>query len=299
MTMELALRRRFFAEEVQAIGNLSTPALVEAFATVPREAFLRPGPWLIQGEGDIGLGPRQTPDADPRHVYHNMSVAIDAGRTLFNGGPSVVGRAIDALALQPGGRALHVGCGLGYYTALMAHCVGPQGRVLAIEVDETLATEARANLAAYPGVEVRHGDASQPIDETFTGILVNAGVTHPQAYWLDDLDDDGRLVFPLTYGFPASMPPGKTTVFGSSSASISKGFMVGLSKTSDPLALGARVLGMVAIYSAIGLRDEATNQKLGEALKRSMWPTFKRLRRDPHDASPSCWMHGDGWCLSA
>ena len=39
-------RRRFFAEEIQAICNLQTAALVEALATVPREQFLPPGPWL-------------------------------------------------------------------------------------------------------------------------------------------------------------------------------------------------------------------------------------------------------------
>ncbi len=32
-------------------------------------------------------GPRKTPDADPRHLYHNVSVAIDPARQLFNGAP--------------------------------------------------------------------------------------------------------------------------------------------------------------------------------------------------------------------
>ncbi len=36
MTDDLPLRRRFFAEEVQAVGNLRTPALIEALAIVPR-----------------------------------------------------------------------------------------------------------------------------------------------------------------------------------------------------------------------------------------------------------------------
>jgi len=37
VTDDLTLRRRFFAEEVQTVGNLRTAALVEALATVPRE----------------------------------------------------------------------------------------------------------------------------------------------------------------------------------------------------------------------------------------------------------------------
>lgn len=42
--MDLAQRRRFFAEEIEALGRIRSAALVDAFATVPREAFLRPGP---------------------------------------------------------------------------------------------------------------------------------------------------------------------------------------------------------------------------------------------------------------
>jgi protein-L-isoaspartate(D-aspartate) O-methyltransferase len=72
---EETARRRFFAEEIKAIGNLQTPALVEALATVPREQFLPPGRWVIRGEADFGGPPRQTSDPDPRHVYHPGAVA--------------------------------------------------------------------------------------------------------------------------------------------------------------------------------------------------------------------------------
>jgi len=39
--MDLELRRRFFAEEIEAVTRLRSPALVEALASVPRERFLR------------------------------------------------------------------------------------------------------------------------------------------------------------------------------------------------------------------------------------------------------------------
>ena len=45
--MDLALRRRFFAEELEAVVKLRSAALVDAFAAVPREQFLRPGPWTV------------------------------------------------------------------------------------------------------------------------------------------------------------------------------------------------------------------------------------------------------------
>jgi protein-L-isoaspartate(D-aspartate) O-methyltransferase len=189
--MPLDLRRRFYAEEIEATANLTSASVVDALATVPREQFLRPGPWTVRSEADLQSGPRQTPDADPRHVYHNLAVALDPARQLFNGAPSMVAMVIDRLTLKPGERVVHVGCGTGYYTAVMAHCVGPSGKVTAIDVDAALAAEARANLASMPWVNV-HRDDGRTIDGAVDAVMVNAGVTHPLASWLDALRPGDR-----------------------------------------------------------------------------------------------------------
>src|SRR5262245_59776950 len=131
---DLAAQRQFFAEEIEVISNLQMRLLVEALATIPREDFLPPGPWIIRSEADFLGPPRRTADADPRRVYHNVSIAIDPDRQLFNGAPSLLANCIERLALRPGERVLHIGCGPGYYTALMAQCVGKTGRVVALEV---------------------------------------------------------------------------------------------------------------------------------------------------------------------
>src|SRR6185436_20941421 len=150
--IEIALRRQFYAEEIEAVAKLRTAALVDALATVPRERFLRAGPWTVLAETDFtGAGPaktRETPDADPARVYHNIGIAIDPARQLFNGQPATLAPWIDGLELAPGARVLHIGCGLGYYTAVMAACVGEGGRVVAFEADAALAERARANLTA-------------------------------------------------------------------------------------------------------------------------------------------------------
>ena len=282
--IDLDLRRRFFAEEVQACAGLRTPALVDAFATVERERFLRPGPWLMRGEGDVGGPPRETPDADPRHVYHNVVLAIEPARQLFNGQPSTIGIWIDALGLAPGARVLHVGAGLGYYTAIIAHIVGPRGRVLAIEVDEALASEARSNLGSLGWVDVRHGNATKRFGESFDAIVINAGATHPQDAWLDALAPAGRLVLPLT----VTMPPG---------APLGKGFVVLVTNDGGGSEMSARVLTLVMIYSGVGIRDESMTERLGKAFMRGPVPGITRLRRDAHEPSPACWLHGGTFCL--
>ena len=280
---DLSAQRRFFAEEVQIASNVRTPALVEALATVPRERFLPAGPWTIRSDADFGAGPRTTPDADPRHVYHNIAIGIDPARMLFNGAPGLLAKAIDALSLRPGDRVLHVGTGTGYFTGLMAHCVGSSGRVVGIEVDAGLAARAQENLAAMRWVDVRHGDASGTFDEKFTAILINAGVTHPLDSWLDALAPGGRLVLPLTATMPAM-------------GNIGKGLMV-LVNRNETETFSARPLAFVAIYSAIGLRDEAINAELGKALQKQPFPPLKTLRRDVHERDETCWLHGLHFCL--
>ena len=281
MTDPLAAVRRRFADDIGAKASLPAP-LVEAFAAVPRERFLGAGPWTVWGEGRSA--PEPTLDADPARVYVNASIAIDADRQLFNGLPSFLGMSIAALNLQPGHRVLHVGTGLGYYTAVMGELVRPGGSVLGLEVDESLA--ARARLAVLPDspVDIRHGNGRGPFDHVFDAIYVSAGVTHPLTAWLDALQPNGRIVVPLTAPMPMT------------TANLGKGLLVLLTGTGDG-EFDARVLSYVAIYSALDLRDEALQAQLTASMLRGPGASLTRLTRRPHDRSDSCFLHADAWCL--
>jgi protein-L-isoaspartate(D-aspartate) O-methyltransferase len=282
--MDLRDRRRFYADEIETIANIRTPGLAEALASVAREKFLPPGPWLIRSEIDYGGGPRQTPDNDPRHVYHNVAIAIDPERQLFNGAPSLVGMCIDALGLGPGARVLHVGSGTGYYSALMAHTVGPRGSLIAFEIDESLATAARSNLSDMDWVDVRHGNGTDVAADSLDAILVNAGMTHPHESWLDALRPGGRLLVPLTFTVPQMGPMGKG---------------VKALVTRNGAAWDARVVTMTVIYSGLELRDDRMNDRLREAFMKGGMPSFRRMRRDPHEPVSTCWLHAETMCFSA
>lgn len=283
--IDLSAQRRFYAEEIQTTSNLTSTAVVEALASVPRERFLPPGPWTVRGEADFQAPPRQTADDDPRRVYHNVAIAIDAARMLFNGAPGLIAMAIDALGLKAGDRVLHLGTATGYYTALIAYCVGPAGHVLGLEVDAHLAASARRNLASMPWVDVQHGNGAAALGESFDAMLINAGVTHPQDTWFDALAPGGRMILPLTATMPAM-------------STIGKGLLLLVTHTGDPGVFRARVTTFVAIYSALDLRDEMANAELGRALAKNPFPPIKALRRDAHEPSASCWLHAPTFCLS-
>lgn len=196
--------RRFYAEEVRIAADVQSAALVAAYARVPREKFMGPAPCQIASPDMIAMasmgltGAAYSTTEDPGDLYHNVLVALDASRQLNNGQPSALARWIDALELAPGDRVYHLGCGVGYYTAIMAELVGAAGRVAASEVDPSLAARARENLAVCPNVSVYMGDGAAFDPGSCDAIFINTGVTHPHPLWLERLSERGRLVLPLT-----------------------------------------------------------------------------------------------------
>ena len=276
---DLDLARRNYAEELRAAANLQSEALVRAFAKVPREHFLGPGPWQVftpYSESNW-----TTKDADPKQLYHNLLVAIDAERRLNNGYPSFLAFLIEQLELREGDHVVHIGCGPGYYTAVMAEVVGPAGQVTAMEIDSQLARRAQSNLSYLPQVKIMEGDGGEEDPGPCDAILVNAGATHPRSIWLDSLRAGGRLILPLT------------------AADDEGGTAGGVFKvTREDTGFVAAFVSRVGIFPCAGACDPALNDKLKEAFKRGDAKSVQSLRRYRHEAEDSCWFHGEGFCLS-
>jgi len=252
--------------------------LLKALAKTPRERFVGPGPWTVAG----GARSAQTPDADPIHVYQNVAVALDAARNLYNGAPGTLIPWIDALDLREGDRVFHLGGGTGYYTAIMAEVIGPGGRMVMAEIDEILGNKARELLE---NVDVFVGDGGSYDPGDCDAILVNAGVTHPTRLWLDRLKPGGRILLPLTFGFPNS--------------TLGKG--VALRITRESSGLSATFLPTpIVIYSCSSVRDAGLNEKLLNAYSTRTREIgdVRSVRLDPHEMDSSCWVHGDSVCVS-
>jgi protein-L-isoaspartate(D-aspartate) O-methyltransferase len=190
----LASVRRSFACRMLERTGVNSPRLEDAYAAVPREDFIGPGPWSLFDAS----GYRTSEDDDPAHLYEDVLVALVPEKRINNGQPSGHAAWLAAADPRPGDHVVHVGAGTGYYTAILAELIGPAGRVTAIEYDAALAHRAAQNLARYPHVQVIHGDAfSAPFDPADV-IYVNAGASRPADSWLHGLKQGGRLVMPLT-----------------------------------------------------------------------------------------------------
>lgn len=271
-----AVLRRAYARYVTFLSGADNTALEQAFAAVPRESYLGAGPWAVLAWGGDY---RETPDSDPAWLYHDCLVAIVRERRLNNGQPSGHAKWISAVAPQRGEHVVHIGAGVGYYSAILAHMVGPQGRVTAIEYDPELASRATANLAEIAQVRVLQGDGACIPFAPADVIYVNAGATHPPDAWLDGLTEGGRLILPLTtatnFGatFSAARPTGATFRF---------------TRRGD--GFDADFVSYAAFIPCEGLRDEASERALAAAFEKGGFHDVKRLRRDENVADEDCWM---------
>jgi protein-L-isoaspartate(D-aspartate) O-methyltransferase len=273
--------RRDFAEKIRATAGLRSETLVRAFASVPREAFVGPGPWKLLRPPDFSSYD-VTPDADPRHLYESVLVALDAARGLNNGEPTGLARWLDSLDLTPGDRVLHIGCGVGYYTAIVAEAVTPGGRVVGVEADPELAERAARHLIPWPSATVICADGCRFVGELFDVIFVNAGATEVLPNWLDSLREEGRLLVPLTVDVP--MP------------NVGLGHMLLVQRRAD--VYPASFVSPVGIFHCSGARTTEGNDLLKAAYQSGGHEEVRSLRRGDHSSDPRCWLHAPRFCLS-
>ena len=286
--MKIEECRLFYAEEIRYAANVQTPGLIEAYARVPRERFLGPGPWLIgsaetramSAAGAIQM--QYIAVDDPCQLYHNVVVVLDRAADINNGQPGSLARWIDAMELKPGERAFHLGCGVGYYTAIMAELVGSEGSVVGAELNNSLAERARENLSSYRNVAVHAGDGAQFDPGECDAMLINAGMTHPLLGWLERLRDGGRLIIPLTMA---------------TSATLGAGVMARITRTGTTYSV--QVVTPVAIYSCATARDSNLEPVLRKAATTGSLMKMKCVRFDSHEPGETCVIHADGLCVSS
>jgi protein-L-isoaspartate(D-aspartate) O-methyltransferase len=169
------LRERMVREQLQARA-IRDPRVLSAMRTVLRERFV-----------DESLHER---------AYEDSPLPIGYGQTISQ--PYMVARMSELAALHGNERALEIGAGSGYQTAILCELAR---MVYAVELRPELGKMAAERLRAlgYHNFELGLFDGSYGWRDRapFEVVLVAAGAPEIPVLLVDQLADGGRLVIPV------------------------------------------------------------------------------------------------------
>jgi protein-L-isoaspartate(D-aspartate) O-methyltransferase len=176
---ELSTEREHMVRVHLAARGIRDPLLLDAFRSVPREAFL--------------------PAELHEFAYQDSPLPIEQGQTISQ--PYIVALMTAALELSPRDRVLEIGTGSGYAAAILGRVAR---EIYTVERHEELAALAARRLdeMGLKNVWVRHGDGSLgwPEHAPYDAIVVAAGGPGVPPALLDQLAPGGRLVMPVGEG---------------------------------------------------------------------------------------------------
>lgn len=173
---DLESRRVAMVQTQLKSRGIDDPRVLEAFLTVPREAFL--------------------PDSLKEVAYDDTALPLSEGQTISQ--PYIVALTAQALGLRGEERVLEVGTGSGYAAAILG-CLASS--VDTIERVSSLASSAKERLArlGFHNVHVHVGDGTLGWlrGAPFDAIAVAAGGPKAPPALLEQLAVGGRLVIPI------------------------------------------------------------------------------------------------------
>jgi len=167
-------------------GYLKTPLIIKAFKKIDRADFVS--------------------DDLKEASYENIPLPIGFGQTISQ--PLTVAFMLELLQPKKGERILDIGFGSGYLSALLACCLGKEGKVYAVEIIKELYDFGRQNLAKYnflksKRVETFLTNGYYGLEEIarkikgFDGIIAGASAEEISPFWKEQIKEGGRIVAPV------------------------------------------------------------------------------------------------------
>jgi protein-L-isoaspartate(D-aspartate) O-methyltransferase len=275
-----ALRR--YATNVTA--GVTDPAVVAAFATVPRAHFVRS---IVDMAG-------QPVPATLERIYSDEALVTrlcDGLPSSSSSQPSLMAEMLAALRLRPGMRVLEVGAGTGYNAALVATITGAP--VVSVDVQADVVAEARDAVAraGVAGVTVLQGDGylGASAHGPFDRIIATVGVGGVPPSWLDQLVPGGMILAPMEHGGlqPCVLVTGTRGGLAGQGA-LRSGFMLAAgqlhpgARRPPVLPLDSRPVGVpippvpqreyYELWFGLAARDTRVDRRIADGLVENPWP---------------------------
>ena len=173
---DFAAKREAMVERQLRSRGIEDQRILEAFLTVPREAFV---------------------GADYAHLaYGDHPLPIEAGQTISQ--PYIVALMIEAAGIKHGDKVLEVGSGSGYAAAVIGRIAA---KVVGIERQLELVEVARERLKrlGYENVTIVEGDGTRgwAKEAPYDAILAAASGSHIPTPLVDQLKPGGSIVMPI------------------------------------------------------------------------------------------------------
>jgi methyltransferase of ATP-grasp peptide maturase system len=209
--------RTALADQLNQDGLLTHPGWRDAFAAVPREAFVpfyfqpyrgRPG-WRLVENGQEWREGVYADDALVTQLNGNDH-AVEAARrgetvegtpTSSSSAPSLMAAMLTALDAHDGHRILEIGTGTGYNAALLSHRLG-DSNITTIEVDPALSSRASAALICaghHPTVVC--GDGTEGVTQAapYDRLISTVALPRVPPAWLEQTRHGALILIPLGF----------------------------------------------------------------------------------------------------
>lgn len=176
---QLNRRNQKLIECMIGAGTLKTSKVIEAFMKIPRHRFVT----------------EEYRDS----AYDDVALPTLKGSTISQ--PSTVAMMTEALEPQEGDTILEIGAGSGWQACVLASCIGETGKIIAIEIDESVTDFAKSNVSRFKfkNIEIVCGDGSvgYEAEAPFDKIIYTAAVPSVPEVVFKQLKIGGKIVAPI------------------------------------------------------------------------------------------------------